>query len=109
MASLDCFNNTRAGGPTTARYEMFPDQATLDNQFQIDVNHAAIQPCPGSGQAGPTNWDFKNNANVVAGSIMCYTVNNTPSLEWSNNQYLTIADTGGPDMAGLHEWWLHLP
>jgi serine/threonine kinase PknH len=109
VASLDCFNNSREGGPTVARYEMFADQNTLNNQFQIDVNNAALQPCPGWSNAGPGTWNFKNNPNAVAGSMMCFTTNNGPSLEWSNNQYSTLGDTSGPDLVGLMNWFNRLP
>lgn len=110
VASLDCFNNTRPGGPTTARYEMFADQGTMNNQFQIDVNHAALQPCPGWNDAAPGTWNFKSDANAVAGSLMCFTVNNnTPDVEWSNNKYLTIGDVqGSTDIASLYQWWTRL-
>jgi serine/threonine kinase PknH len=109
VASLDCFNNSLQGGPATARYELFADQNTLNNQFQIDVNDAAPQPCPGN-DASPGNWNFKSDPNTVAGSVMCFTLNNnTPDVEWSNNKYLTIADTQGSDLAGLYGWWKHLP
>lgn len=109
VASLDCFNNSLPGGPTTARYELFADQNALNNQYQVDVNSAALQPCPGN-DASPGNWNFKNDPNAVAGSVMCFNVNNnTPDVEWSNNQYLTIADTQGADLAGLYNWWKHLP
>jgi hypothetical protein len=40
---------------------------------------------------------------------MCFTVNNTPDVEWTNNQYLTIADTQGTDLASLYGWWKRLP
>jgi serine/threonine kinase PknH len=108
VASLDCFNNSRPGGPTTARYELFPDQDTLNNQWQIDVNHAALQTCP-ENQASPGDWNFNSDPNSVAGLVMCFNVNNTPDVEWSNNKYLTIADTQGNDMAGLYQWWKRLP
>jgi serine/threonine kinase PknH len=109
VASLDCFNNSLAGGPIVARYEMFADQNTLNNQFQIDANNAALQPCPGWSDAAPGTWNFKNNPNQVAGSMMCFTTNNGPSMEWSNNQYLTLGDTSGADLAGLVNWFNHLP
>jgi hypothetical protein len=109
VASLDCFNNTRQGGPTAARYEMFADQDTLNNQFQIDVNNAGLQPCPGLSTSAPGTWNFKNNPDAVAGSVMCFTTNNGPNLEWTNNQYSTLADTSGTDLAGLFSWFNRLP
>ncbi len=108
VASIDCFNNSSPGGPSTARYELFADENALNNQYQVDVNAAGPQPCPGN-DASPGNWNFKNNPSAVAGSVMCFNANGTPDVEWTNNQYLTIADVQGPDLAGLYNWWKHLP
>jgi hypothetical protein len=111
VASMDCFNNTGPGGPTTARYEMFADQDTLNNQWQIDASHAALQACPGFSDPAPVTWNFKSDPNSVAGSLMCFTVNNnTPDVEWSNNKYLTIGDVqGNSDIASLYQWFDRLP
>jgi hypothetical protein len=57
----------------------------------------------------PTAANFKSNPDAVAGSMMCFTTNNVPSLEWTNNQYSTLADTSGTDSADLLNWFNRLP
>ncbi len=105
VASVDCLNNTLPGGPPFARYEMFADQNTLNNEFQTDVRGAALQPCPGSSGSAPGPWNATSPP-PASGSVMCYTSSdNMAHVEWTNTTDLVKANASGPDLASLYGWF----
>jgi serine/threonine kinase PknH len=107
LATVDCGQSSIAGGPAKARYSLFADQQTLDAHFDGAVKeNSELFQCPGSGVDSPTAWHYTESPAEVEGRIACGTYNNGPDLVWSKNSDLLLADTQGPNMEDLHNWWL---
>lgn len=107
LATVDCEQNTKPGGPAFARYSLFGDKATLDAAFQeaIEVNSELLQ-CPNSGLESPTTWHYTETPDQIAGQIACGTYNENPDVVWTKDENLLLADAQGPNLEDLHNWWL---
>jgi serine/threonine kinase PknH len=106
-ATVDCGQSSIQGGPASARYSLFADQATLNTHFDgaIKENSELLQ-CPNSGIDSPTSWHYTESPDNVEGRIACGTYQNGPDLVWSKDSDLMLADAQGPNMDDLHNWWL---
>lgn len=51
LAAVDCTENTDAGGPPSATYTLFGDQASLSSAFEDEVSDARVVNCPGNIQS----------------------------------------------------------
>jgi serine/threonine-protein kinase len=107
VATVDCQKNTQPGGPDAARYSMFPDLPTLDRNFSSAIKEDdELVMCPGANVQSPTTWHYTATPDKVEGQVACGTYKGGPDVLWTRNADLLLADSQGPDMAALHDWWL---
>jgi hypothetical protein len=107
LATADCEKNSKPGGPEVARYSLFPDKGTLDRHFDGAIKEdEQLQSCPGSNVESPTTWHYTSTPDQVEGQVACGTYKGSPDVVWTRDKDLLLADAQGPDLAGLHEWWL---
>lgn len=106
LATVDCTSNSQSNGPSSARFALFGDQATLDNKFQVFVSEDKMQECPG-GMQSPGDWHYNNTPNEVAGHIACGTYQGTPDLTWTQNAELMLGNIQGNNINSLYNYWAH--
>jgi hypothetical protein len=104
LATVDCSQNTVASGVSAARFNLYPDQATLDSHFNSGSAEDVASPCPG-GINSPGTWHYHNTPDQAAGQLVCGTYNDKPDLLWSQNSELLLGDIQGSDMDALYDWW----
>jgi serine/threonine-protein kinase len=108
LATVDCGLSTQPGGPSAARYSLFADIDQLAQHFADSIaENDEIFPCPGSDMDSPTEWNYKRSPEVVAGQVACGTYQGNADVMWTQNEELLLADVQGPDLDGLHNWWLN--
>lgn len=107
LATVDCTAPATAGGPSTARYSLYADQATLDARFNdaLKENQELLQ-CPGSGVESPTTWHYTATPDKPEGRIACGTFNGSPDVTWTKDSDLLLADAQSGSLEELHDWWL---
>ena len=103
LARLGCGRNDQPGGPDSATYSLYGKIGDLDKAFNIYVNSAALQPCPGMTDPGPIAWQ--------GGMVKCgaapYPANGGHMLAWTNTVDLLVASvTTYGDLEPLYAWWL---
>lgn len=107
LATVDCGPASPEGGPENARYSLFADQAALDRAFDDSVAaNSELFPCPNANADSPTTWHFTETPDKVEGRIACGLFNGNQDVTWTFNSNLLIGDAQGPDIEGLHAWWL---
>jgi serine/threonine kinase PknH len=107
LATVDCGPASPEGGPENARYSLFADQAALDRAFDESVAaNSELFPCPNANADSPTTWHFTETPDKVEGRIACGLFNGNQDVTWTFNSNLLIGDAQGPDIEGLHGWWL---
>lgn len=105
VATVDCEDNRKAGGPTVARYALYPDEPTLDRAFQRNIDQVELQTCPGpGGQPSPTTWSYGDSP-TTAGSMACGVYKDTPNVVWTQSAELLLGDVQGSDLEALRQWW----
>jgi serine/threonine-protein kinase len=105
VATVDCKQNSLAGGPDSARYVLFKDATTLAEKFASSIKQdESLFACPGGSDMSPTKW-YQDNPNSPLGQIACGTYKNKPDLVWTYDSKLFYADVQGSDMNALFEWW----
>ncbi|OBA58207.1 protein kinase [Mycobacterium sp. 1100029.7] len=106
LAIVDCDQNTKPGGPSKARYALFPNPNVLKTAFDADIKLLQMATCPG-GTANPESWQHPNAPTVDVGMIACGTYENHPNMVWSNQVKLLLCDVFGdpPNIEDLHSWW----
>ena len=105
VATVDCKQNSLAGGPDSARYVLFKDATTLAEKFTSSIKQdESLFACPGGSNDSPTKW-YQDNPNSPLGQIACGTYKNKPDLVWTYDSKLFYADVQGSDMNALFEWW----
>jgi serine/threonine protein kinase len=100
LSTWECDQNSSPGGPVTARYSLFPDRVTLNNQFRelVKYDEQWVQ-CPGSDKDSPIMW--------AEGQVACGIYNNNANIAWTNESDLLLADVQGATKLGdLYAWWL---
>lgn len=104
LSTMECDKNSSPAGPVTARYSLFPDRVSLNDQFREIVKYAQQWvPCPGD-KDSPTSWN--NPSNGESGQVACGIYNNRPNIAWTTESKLFLADVQGDgSLAGLHQWW----
>ncbi|MCV7301664.1 serine/threonine protein kinase [Mycobacterium barrassiae] len=107
LATVDCGPASPEGGPENARYSLFADQGALDRAFDDSVaaNSELVQ-CPNSNADSPTTWHYTETPDKVEGRIACGVFNGRQDVTWTFNEHLMLGDAQGPDLPGLHDWWL---
>lgn len=107
LATVDCGQASPQGGPTNARYSLFPDQAALDNAFDDSVAaNSELLPCPESGTDSPTTWHYTDTPDKVEGRIACGVFNGNQDVAWTKNAELLLGDAQSQNLVDLHNWWL---
>ncbi len=107
LATVDCGPASPEGGPTSARYSLFADQAALDRAFNdSSAANSELLPCPNSNADSPTTWHYTETPDKVEGRISCGVFNGNQDVTWTINSNLLLGDAQGPDLEGLHNWWL---
>jgi serine/threonine protein kinase len=107
LATVDCGPASPTGGPISARYSLFADQATLDRHFDESVaQNSEVLQCPGSGVDSPTTWHYTQTPDKVEGRIACGTYNDNADVVWTKNADLLLADAQSDNLEALHNWWL---
>ena len=106
LSTVECDKNSSAGGPVTARYSLFPDRVTLNDQFrEIVKDDEQWVPCPGGALDSPTMWT--NSSGQVAGELACGIYGNEPNIAWTDESKLFLGDVRSDgSMAQLYGWWL---
>jgi serine/threonine-protein kinase len=107
LATVDCGAATPEGGPENARYSLFADQPALDRAFDDSMGaNSELLACPNSNADSPTTWHFTETPDKVEGRIACGVFNGNQDITWTFDSNLLIGDAQGPDLTGLHNWWL---
>jgi serine/threonine kinase PknH len=107
LATVDCGPPTTPGGPASARYSLFADEATLDSHFQDGLKaYDQMQKCPGSDLDSPTGWHYNATPEKVEGQVACGTYKGNGDVFWSHNGDLLLGDAQGPSLEEVHKWWL---
>ena len=104
LSTMECNKNSSSGGPVTARYSLFPDRVSLNNQFREIVKYPQQWvPCPGD-KDSPISWN--NPSSGESGQVACGIYNNRPNIAWTTESKLFLADVQGDgSLAQLHQWW----
>lgn len=113
LAAVDCGTNSLPGGPTHARYILYPDAATMMSDFRSFFNTPMFQPapCPGKDSAAPTPvW---GESGGQRGSIACGTEEDarfdqpgqgSPAVIWTKLAKAFIGNAHGSDIQSLFDW-----
>jgi serine/threonine kinase PknH len=106
LATVDCGSTQTAGASTAARYSLYADLATLNQQFQqaIEADSQLLQ-CPGGSVDSPTTWHYNATPNKVEGQLACGIYNNKPNLAWTHESELLLGAAQGSNHDDLHKWW----
>jgi serine/threonine-protein kinase len=104
LATVDCEQNSLPNGPTSGRFSLYPDEATLETHFQTAASEDQILPCPG-GPASASNWQYAESPNEPAGKVVCGTYEGTPDLVWSQNDKLLLGNLQGTDVQSIYDFW----
>jgi serine/threonine-protein kinase len=80
----------------------------MHDQFQTQSVGSTLwvpAPCPGVA-ASPTNWNYTESPDQVAGQLLCGSFQGAPNVEWTRTSQLLTLDVGGaPDIESLFRWW----
>jgi serine/threonine kinase PknH len=104
LATVDCDQNSLPNGPTSGRFSLYPDNATLDAHFQTAAGEDQISPCPG-GVASPGPWHYRNASDQSAGQLVCGTYQGTSDVVWSQYDKGLLGNLQGGDLDSLYEFW----
>ncbi len=108
LATVDCRQSTQPGGPAAARYSIFANKDTLDQQFESSIQeNEELLRCPGADADSPITWHYKATPDAVAGSIACGTYQGNADVVWTQDDDLLLADVQSDKMDDLHNWWLN--
>lgn len=71
LAAVSCGPNSLPGGPTSAIYQIFVDDESLQSAFSAVVNGVdwTVVPCPGAKSSGPT--PLRSSTGATYGSVAC--------------------------------------
>jgi len=108
LSTVECGTNSSPGGPVTARYSLFPDRVTLNDQFrEIIKDDEQWVPCPGGGADSPIMWSNSSTPDQVAGQLACGVYKNNANIAWTDESKLLLGDVQGErNLDALHGWWL---
>jgi serine/threonine-protein kinase len=107
-AAFVCAPNRDPGGPTTARYSLFPSQDALLRDFNKRVADSATVICPGNIMS-PGAWRHNATPQQVAGTVFCATNGTEPLVAWTTDDKLLLSTVSSTDKAPtleqLFAWW----
>lgn len=110
LATMDCDQSTQPGGPSLARFSLYPNIDALNTAFTegYQADDQVLQ-CPGSNADSPTSWYYNETPDVTAGQVACGTYEGRADVTWSQDADLMMgvveSDNAG-DLTALHDWWL---
>jgi serine/threonine-protein kinase len=104
VATVDCQANTISSAMEVARFNLYPDQATLDRHFKSGAAGDVVSLCPGDVNS-PGDWHYESTPNEVAGQVVCGTYKGKADLMWSQSAELMLGDIQGSDLNALYQWW----
>ena len=107
-ATVMCSPNRDPGGPTTARYSLFPSQDTLLREFNKRVAESATVICPGNIMS-PGAWRHNATPQQVAGTVFCAVNGAEQLVAWTTDDKLLLSVVSSTDYAPtleqLFAWW----
>ncbi len=107
VAVAECGANDEAPD-TTARYTLATDSQTLKVALNRRINSTATQVCPGNFMS-PGPWRRNTNPGVPAGTLVCATDKDSPTVAWTLDEALLLAvitsTPTGPTLPDLYTWW----
>ena len=106
-AYVECRQNTKPGGPETARYVLFGDVSSLNRRFAETYNqsphHFKAKPCPQM-PGFPIRWYTRDG--TEAGTVACgITEGDYAVVLWTTDSGPMLAWAEGHDLATLSKWW----
>jgi serine/threonine protein kinase len=117
LAETLCFGDSPPWGPGRLWYALFPDQATLDREFNMyssprpESTSERLVPCPGMGQS-PQYWHRAATPQQNEGKIACMADPGNPShgvVVWTIDSELLFGNGqvsgGGSTLAQVFQWW----
>ena len=93
-----------------ALYELFPDKAALDKEFEYLSGQRTLVPCPGRGQS-PQDWHPTANPQQIAGKIQCFQPGGqgtATGVEWTIDSQLVLGHVFATERGSVDEayqWW----
>jgi serine/threonine kinase PknH len=106
LATVACGPAKTTGGPTAARYSLYADLATLNQQFKLSIAaDSQLLQCPGGTVDSPTTWHYVATPDKVEGQLACGMYKDRPDLVWSRESELLLGDVQGSNHDDLHKWW----
>lgn len=105
LATVQCGQNLKPGGPASAFYSLYQTVDALDDAFQQTIEEDTVQECPG-GTPSPGTWDYDSTPDQVEGSVACGTYEDGPELIWTKSSDLMLGIAQGDSLDTLHQWWV---
>jgi serine/threonine kinase PknH len=105
LATVECGQNSKPGGPASAFYSLYQTVDALDDAFAQSTDEDTVQDCPG-GNTSPGTWDYDSTPEQVEGSVACGTFGDGPEIIWTKSSDLLLAITQGENLETLHQWWV---
>jgi serine/threonine-protein kinase len=107
-ATVTCSPNRDPGGPTTARYALFPSQDALLREFNKRVAESPTVICPGNIMS-PGAWRHNATPQQMAGTVFCATNGTEPLIAWTTDDKLLLnvvsSTDNAPTLEQLFAWW----
>lgn len=114
LAAVSCGPNSLPGGPTSAIYQIFSDDESLQKAFSAVVNGVdwTIATCPGARSDGPirlTKSDGTTFGSVACGRARTFQSDRDGSVAWTRDtdRFLAVAWVGYQGQsypASLYGW-----
>jgi len=105
---MDCGQSALPGGPSVARYSIYPTLEDLNNAFTASVaEDDEVLRCPTFTSDSPTTWHYNDTPDVSAGQIACGTYEGKADVTWSQDADLLLGVVESDNLDSLHQWWLH--
>lgn len=94
LATVDC--GPLPGGPSLAKYAIFPDEQAVVNEWNKSVDSIGPVPCPGRQSSGVLHTPF--------GLLVCGTQPDGPRVMYTMNDELRLGIVVGPNLETLFDW-----
>lgn len=114
LAAVSCGANSRPGGPTSAIYQLFGDDASLQEAFATALSGLewTAAPCPGTRSPDPaplTNSDGTRYGSVVCARARTFRTDRDGGVAWTRDaqRFVGVAWVGYQGQAypaSLFEW-----
>ncbi|MCK0173605.1 MULTISPECIES: serine/threonine-protein kinase [Mycobacteriaceae] len=105
VAAVTCGPTSPSSGQQTAYFALFANADDLDRAFDEVIAYDDLTPCPNSDDS-PTNWDYEDSADEVAGSLACGTYEGFADIVWTRDSDLLLGTARGRHLDRLYDWWI---